>query len=413
MQPAASSIVPELAAVAEPKRENELEKIRKARTEKFTTPAIELKTPALIRVVEEENAGLGLEDKAYQGLKEQPTKMKVVFDQAAQDELQLSIFGEADPGASINLHPAEIIAPNQVKPNIDLPASELLSPPATKGLNFRNALRGLVSEARENKDFFETAESENWPVIDVKQDRLRELREQRLAAIKTTLKPKEEPKSLVSQVEQETDIVEEGTEPIITSPDPAASSLAGGQPVDVELAFAFPSPAAIEPPVAEEKSAITELNLGEQKQEPEPEPTAPVYKGGKLLPAIIQPVATDPVIKQLFAPRVEPSLAEAIGTEVVRPADVYTTETLVKGLPEAEATDAPTGKPKEQLIAFAKSLGVDTSSGIANKHLRTAEIQQRIRDKMGTDYEIPVFKARKPGPQKAPAIAEALTITDV
>ena len=199
----------------------------------------------------------------------------------------------------------------------------------------------------------------------------------------------------------------------ITLPDPAASSLVGGQPVDeeLELGFAFPSP-AIEPP-AEEQSAITELNLGEQKQEPEPEPTAPVYKGGKLLPAIVQPVATDPVIKQLFAPRVEPSLAEAIGTEVVRPADQYTTETLVKGLPEAEARDAPTGKPKEQLIALAKSLGVDTSSGIANKHLKTAEIQQRIRDKMGTDYAIPVFKARKPGPQKAVVVAEALSITDV
>ena len=77
---AASSIVPE--PVAQPTRENELEKIRKARTEKFATPAIELKTPALIRVLEEENAGLGLEDKAYQGFKEGPSKMKALFDQA-------------------------------------------------------------------------------------------------------------------------------------------------------------------------------------------------------------------------------------------------------------------------------------------------------------------------------------------
>ena len=149
---ATSSIVPE--PVAEPKRENELEKIRKARTEKFAKQPIELKQPALIRVIEEENAGLGLEDKAYQGFKEGPSKMKALFDQATQNELQLSIFGEADPGASINLYPAERIAPETVKPNIDLPVSGLLSPPATKGLNFRSALRGLVSEARTNKDFF-------------------------------------------------------------------------------------------------------------------------------------------------------------------------------------------------------------------------------------------------------------------
>jgi hypothetical protein len=176
-------------------------------------------------------------------------------------------------------------------------------------------------------------------------------------------------------------------------------------------------PAAIEPP-AEEQSAITELNLGEQKQEPEPEPTAPVYKGSKNLPAIVQPVATDPVIKQLFAPRVEPSLAEAIGTEVVRPADQYTTETLVKGLPEAEARDAPTGKPKEQLIAFAKGLRNDAGEKVnfsttGGNRLTTEVIKQRIRATMGTDYEIPEFKSGKPGPKQAPTIAEALSITDV
>jgi hypothetical protein len=102
-----------------------------------------------------------------------------------------------------------------------------------------------------------------------------------------------------------------------------------------------------------------------------------------------------------LTPTAEPSLVEAVAAEVRAP-DQYRTETLVKdeGLPEAEAREVPQGTPKEQLVAFAKNLGVKTSSGVSGRHLKTELIIQNIRTKMGPDFEIPTFIGKKPGPQR-------------
>jgi len=51
-------------------------------------------------------------------------------------------------------------------------------------------------------------------------------------------------------------------------------------------------------------------------------------------------------------------------------------------------------------MAFAKNLGVQTSSGMSGKHLTTELIKQNIYDKMGRDFEIPTFTGKKPGPPK-------------
>ena len=71
-----------------------------------------------------------------------------------------------------------------------------------------------------------------------------------------------------------------------------------------------------------------------------------------------------------------------------------------QGLPEAEAREVPQGTPKEQLVAFAKNLGVKTSSGVSGRHLKTELIIENIHKKMGADFEIPTFLGKKPGPQR-------------
>ena len=426
--PEPASIIPPPIAEEAPKQENDLEKVRKARRAKFEKPALERaieqsaltqaeeestrlglkafepKQSSLITAIEEENKGLGLEDKAYQDF-QQVRDLTALFRQAEQKEAQTSLLGEPAPAPSVNFEQPERIATKEsATPLLALEESELLATPKTKGLglNFASVIqgrRGLFSglSTKERADEFNTQTKERYP------DQLRG--KSPLPPVKTSKSPffvsESDPLSLLSVIEQSNaqlpDILQGGEVSIPTKDDPIAQEL--------ELGFALNTPVTYGP--------ISELNLGEQQaEEPPPPPQQEVYEGGEFLPPIIQPVETKPIIEQLLAPRAEPSLIASVEGEARAP-DELVTEQLVKGAPKAEPE---TRTPSQRLIAFVRQLNEDKkqeiesrgekysskTDGIKYSHLGYEQIVRNIQTKKGPDFVIPDFAVdAKPRGRKA------------
>jgi hypothetical protein len=168
---AAASIAPPPVVEAPIKAENDLERIRKARTGKFEKPALQ-------KVFEKEP--LGQENAVFQGLAP-ASNLAAVFGLAERNETNPSLLGEirtepnlfTDP---INLHPPEKIATKEaVKPSLTLEPSSLTETPKTKGLglNFASAFRTLVRKNKQNDALYALAKEEKWPVINITQEDLR------------------------------------------------------------------------------------------------------------------------------------------------------------------------------------------------------------------------------------------------
>lgn len=404
--PTKQSIAPPAVVEAPAKQENDLEKVRKARVQKFQKPIeTSLKTPksnSLLQTVFNKEP-LGQEDEAYQSF-QQIRDLTAHFREAERKEPNLSLLEEfkEEPKMTeaINLYPQERIAEEVVKPNLSLQPSELLETPKTKGmgLKFASAFRNLVKENKQNEALYKLAKEEKWPVINITQE---DLRRQRLKKLEP-LPPKEPffvseeaPLSLLNVIEQTNvggDILEGANVPMYNEP---------------RMAFAFPAAAE------EEKfEGITELNLEDQRPIEPPPPPLSAYKGGEFLPAIVKQPEAETTMQQLLAPTAQPSLVEAAAAAAeVRQPDISITERLVKG-PPAAASEIPQGTPKFRLFMLAQSLNADLST-TGGKKLKTDEIKQRIIDKMGEDYVIPDFKAeaKKPGP-RAKVRKEELVVED-
>ena len=455
-----ASLIPSVVSIAPPPvvetpqpQENTLEKVRKARRAKFEKPALEravepsvltsteeeatgfslediasraqrelekaFKKPALSEVLEGHNAGIGLEDKAYQDF-QQVRNLTTLFKQADQKERQVSMLNEPAPTPSINIHqPEAITTVETVKPSFALEEASIIATPKTKGLGvkFATALRGMVSETQQNKAFFEGL-GDTTPVIKISQEDLRQQRLGKLAPLKTTKAPffvsEEDPLSLLNVIEQ-------------SNLDPNPKILQGGEvPVGEGapvMAFAFPQEGQ------EKYGPITELNLREKEVEPPPQEEAQeVYQGGEVLPAIIQPTETASTIEQLLAPKEEPSLLGAAAAEEVRQADEYASEVLVKGKSEGEIDVSQfTGTPTQKLISFVQALNAQTKSRKGDAYDRKTDSIQyshsdndktiyNIRTKKGPDFFIPDFKAeaKQRGRPKGKATKEEeLDITEL
>jgi hypothetical protein len=130
-----------------------------------------------------------------------------------------------------------------------------------------------------------------------------------------------------------------------------------------------------------------------------PSPTSPkkeVYRGSANLPPIVRPPPEETSLSQLLNPTAEPSLVATVAEPSLAAA---AEEPSLAATAQAQLIAAQ-GTPKAQLMAFAKNLGVQTSSGMSGQHLTIELIKQNIYDKMGRDFEIPTFTGKKPGPPK-------------
>jgi hypothetical protein len=395
------SIAPPPVVEAPIKAENDLERIRKARIGKFEKPALQ-------KAFEKEP--LGQENAVFQGLAP-AANLTAVFRLAERNETNPSLLGEvrAEPNIftdPINVHPPERIATKEaVKPSLTLEPSSLTETPSKRRQgafpNYKSALSTLTGEFKEESALFgELLASKKVGTLRALTSELAaKERELALPPVKTTKKPffveEKDPLSLLETIEQSG----ENTEPEILQGGEVPAEEIGGSSVGTP-----------DEPPEEEVNTITEIKVGEKKQEEEPV-LVPAYQGGEFLPAIIQPPEAASTIEQLLVPRVEPSLVAAAAAEEVRPADAYRTEQLVKGQPEPEI---PQGTPKFRLFMLAQSLGANLST-TGSKKLNTDEIKERIVDKMGEGYVIPDFKAeaKKPGPKpKGKATKEAEVVIE-
>ena len=141
---------------------------------------------------------------------------------------------------------------------------------------------------------------------------------------------------------------------------------------------------------------ISQIHLA-PKPLPPKAPKKEVYRGSANLPPIVRPPPEETPLSQLLNPTPEPSL---LATAAAEPSLAAAAEEPSLAAVSQAQLIASQGTPKAQLMAFAKNLGVQTSSGMSGKHLTTDEIKQNIYDKMGRDFEIPTFTGKKPGPPK-------------
>jgi hypothetical protein len=468
--PSVSIAPPPVVETPQP-QENTLEKVRRARRAKFEKPALEraleksvltsaeeeatgfglediaskaqrdlekaFTKPALSEVLEGHNAGIGLEDKAYQDFQ----KVRDLTALFRQKEQQVSMLNEPAPAPSINIHQPEAIATVETaKPSFALEEASIIATPKTKGLglNYASVIQGRRDLLNRRPLFsaIPTVEKTNEFIEQVKGHTPAPL-----APLKTSKAPffvsEKEPLSLLNVIEQSNldpnpEILQggevavgEGKDPVLAFafPDDERRVASASSANKSSLSFLLPD----EPPPQEEATGITELNLGQAEELPPP-PTAEeeVYQGGEFLPAIIQPKEEASTIKQLLGPKVEPSLLGAAAAEEVRQADVYTTEQLVKGKPEGEIDISQyTGTPTQKLIAFVQDLNkqIKTIKGdaytkkdnIKYSHSNYEEMIRNIQTKKGPDFFIPDFtvEAKQRGRPKGKATKEDVEITNL
>ena len=385
------------------------------------------KKPALSEVLEGHNAGTGLEDKAYQDF-QAVRDLTTLFRQAEQKEQQVSMLNEPAPAPSINIHQPEAIKTVEtVKPSFALEEASIIATPKTKGLglNYASVIQGR-RDLLNRRSLFSAV-----PTVEKVNEFMEQTKEHAsalLVPVKTSKAPffvsEKDPLSLLNVIEQSN-----------TDPNPEILQtgevvVGEGAPVSKEpiMAFAFPD----EPPPQEEATGgITELNLGQTEELPPPPTEEEVYQGVEFLPAIIQPKEDASTIKQLLAPKAEPSLLGAAAAEEVRQADVYTTEQLVKGKPEPEGeidVSQYTGTPTQKLISFVQDLNRQTKNrkgdaydarkdNIKYSHSKYDETIRNIQTKKGPDFYIPDFtvdaKPRGRPKGKGKATKEELDITEL
>ena len=386
-QPITTSIVPPPQIGEILKAVNELERTRKARVAKFEKPELE-------KVFEAANEDVDFESSVYDGIDRLPFRPFSNLYKKIMQEKQTTLLGENRTDPSINLHPSERIAPETETPNLSLQPSSLLDPPQPR-LTRADTDTTDDSTPRENQVFMDMfSNSPSLKPVQTSQTLV--------SGIATGVNDEWfSERSVAPPSTAERDTFEEGAfEPeFVDDTEPAAEFQP--EPSFTDESKMHPTVVDVQPKEeGESKEGITEIQVGESPPTPPPAKKA-IYRGSANLPAIVQPRGEDTPLVQLLAPAAEPSLVEAVATEVRAP-DQYRTETLVKdkGLPEAEAREVPQGTPKEQLVAFAKSLGVKTSSGVSGRHLKTELIIQNIRTMMGPDFEIPTFLGKKTGPQR-------------
>lgn len=386
-QPITTSIVPPPQIGEILKAVNELERTRKARVAKFEKPELQ-------KVFEAANEDDGLDVKAYQDFNRFKS-MTQLFREAEEEEKTPSLLNEPAPPRSLNLFSSGRIVPDYVSPDLSLQPSSLLDPPHPR----------LTRADTDTTDDSTPSENQNFMDMFSNSPSLKPVQTSQtlVSGIATEANEWFSERSVATPPTPERETFEEGAfEPeFVDDTEPAAEFQP--EPSFTDESNIHPTVVDVQPKEegeGESKEEITELNLGEAPPLPEP-PNKAIYRGSANLPAIVQPRGEDTPLVQLLNPTAEPSLAAAVSTEV-RPADEYRTETLVKGegILEAEAREVPQGTPKEQLVAFAKNLGVKTASGTSGKHLKTELIRQNIYNKMGKDFEIPEFIGKKPGPQR-------------
>ena len=450
-QQTTASIVPPPKVEDTPKAENDLERIRKARVAKFDKPELE-------KVFEQQSSEVGLEDSAYRDFNKLRSITQLFREaESKQGELQVSLLNEVAPPPSINLHPLRRIVPDYVEPNLSLQPSSLFAPPSpvssqsshgflevfsnSPSLELRQNAQSLLSEFEPDEEklpeYMKPAYMRSQSFLSTrgeplsirtgipapsKDDRLLAL-EERKRILREQKNELELSSPFIEQgpeIQQETIEVPEPLQPEpAPEPEPPQPQL-NRRELYVQLAIAigleskYPklnnmSVARLENLIIDNMTHDFDLpfEIPEDKDIPAyisqiqlspkpPSPTSP-KKGSANLPPIIQQPPEETPLVQLLNPTPEPSL---VATAAAEPSLAAAAEEPSLAAVSQAQLIALQGTPKAQLMAFAKNLGVQTSSGMSGKHLTTELIKQNIYDKMGRDFEIPTFTGKKPGPPK-------------
>jgi hypothetical protein len=397
-QPITTSIAPPPQIGEILKAVNELERVRKVRVAKFEKPELE-------RVFEKQQAGDGLEDKAYQDFN-QLRSLTTLFRQREGQEQQTPLLGESKSAPSLNLFSPDRVVPDYEEPNLSLLTSSLLDPQRPT-LNRADTDVTDDSTPRQQQSFIDLfSNSPSLAPVQTTQTLLsgiaNEAQTEEQAG--STTPPPTPDRETFEEEAYNPEFIETEQPSLDFQPEPPYEEEESAVPNVINVVPTYIPSFIDDEPKQKISEGITEIKIAELPL-PEAQPKKEIYRGSRLLPPIDLPREEDTPLRQLLNPVSEATLAAQIvgeAAEEVRAPDQYRTETLVKGegIAEAEAREAPQGTPKEQLVAFAKGLGVKTASGTSGKHLKTELIRQNIYNKMGEDFEIPTFLGKKTGPQK-------------